>query len=112
HVHWTALRADACPLELRASERFSARPCLTASIGALFASAVIQHPENREVFWSTLGAGLQLSFRLTRALQLDAASGLDAPLVHDHFHFRPSTPVYEVPASMEYAALGFAVRFE
>lgn len=111
HLHWTTLRLDACPVELRAASWLAVRPCLTTSVGALIASAKIDHPENQTLLWSTLGAALHAGWNLTRSVELEGAGGLDAPLAHDSFHFRPSTPVYRVPSSIAFATIGVAVHF-
>ena len=111
HLHWTALRLDACPIALRFGRTFSVRPCLSASAGQLSATGVITLPNTERLPWLTVGGLIRGEWNFLSVLVLEADGGADAPLRRDQLYFEPSTPVYRAPAAMGHVSLGVSVHF-
>jgi hypothetical protein len=111
HLHWTTLRLDGCPIEIRVGRAFSARPCLAASGGLFSATGIIANPGAQRLFWSTLGGVIRAEWNFLTVLVLEADAGLDAPLRRDKLYFEPSTPVYRAPLAMARASLGVGLHF-
>jgi hypothetical protein len=112
HLHWTTLRLDGCPLEIRSGTAFSVRPCLSASGGLLSATGIIAHPGAQRLLWSTLGGLIRAEWSFLTVLVLEADAGLDVPLRRDRLYFEPATPVYRAPSVMARASLGVGLHFQ
>lgn len=111
-LHWTALRVDPCPLDLRPVAVVSFRPCLTATAGLFWADGEnVGYAISRRMFWTTLGGLVRLDWRLGQRFSLEADASLDAPIRRDRFHFEPAIPVYRVPATLASARLGLGFYF-
>ena len=112
HIHWTTLRLDVCPLELRLGRAFSAQPCLAASGGSLSATGEdITHPNSQRLPWSSIGGLIRAQWNFARPFVLEVDGGLDVPLRRDRLYFEPSTTVYRAPAAMPRVSIGVGWHF-
>jgi hypothetical protein len=108
----TTARLDACPLEIRLLSTLYGRPCLVMAGGALSARGeTITYPARVRLPWASLGGSARVEWRLLGFLALEAAAGVDLPLVRHAFHFEPATPIYRVPAVLPNASAGLSLEF-
>jgi hypothetical protein len=109
---WIVARADACPVRWPPRGPFAARPCLTADVGALSASAAgVQHAQSPVRPWGTLGALALAEWEPIRPLLVGAEVSLSAPVQRDQFYVQPTSAVYQAPAVVPAGALELGVRF-
>jgi hypothetical protein len=112
HLHWTALRLGACPIELGILRSLGVRPCLELSAGALTATGkTIAHPESHTLSWVSLGPTARLEWRPHALVEVTASLGADVPLKRDHFYFEPNTFAYRPPALLGRGLLGVGLHF-
>lgn len=110
---WIVARADACPLRWPAQGRLAARPCLTADVGALSASASdgVQHAQSVVRPWGTLGARALVEWEPVGPLFIGAEVSLSAALQRDQFYVAPTPTVYQAPVVLPAGTLELGVRF-
>jgi hypothetical protein len=109
---WLVGRADACPLRWPASGSFAARPCVTADVGAVSASATgVPHPQSHVRPWGTVGLLALAEWWPAGPIFLDAQVSLSAALQRDQFYIAPTPVVYQAPSLVPGAALDVGVHF-
>jgi len=107
----TTGRLDACPLEIRLLSMLGGRPCLALAGGVLTARGEIADPERVQLPWASAGGVARLEWRFFAFFALEAAVGVDFPLVRHAFHFEPATPIYRVPVALAYGSAGLRLDF-
>jgi len=109
---WIVARADACPLKWPASGPFAARPCVTADVGAVSASAVsVPNPQSHVRPWESLGVLALAEWWPSGPLFLDAELSLSVALQRDEFFIAPQRDVYQAPLFVPGGALDVGVHF-
>ena len=112
---WTFARADACPLRLAPVRTLSFRPCAFLDAGALAAdggavgTSLLAGSHVRA--WFATGALGRVEWTLLDPIVLEAEGGVLVALTRDNFQSAPVLTVYEAPAALPFASLGFAGRF-
>ncbi len=108
---WTA-RLSACPLRWPAQGPVEFRPCASLDAGRLNATGFeIRQPRRVSIFWSAGGLSGAFRAQLGSRLALGAEAGILLPMARDHYKFRPSQSVYDIPALGFHGGVGLSSLF-